>query len=61
MIGEYYGYITLIDEECGRILKALEDAGSLEETLIVFTADHGSAAGSCRFWDKGFGMYDCIT
>lgn len=61
MIGEYYGYITLIDEECGRILKALEDTGALEETLIIFTADHGSAVGSYLYWDKGFGMYDCIT
>ena len=61
MIGEYYGYITLIDEECGRILKALEDTGRLEETLILFTADHGSYVGSYRCWDKGFGMYDCIT
>lgn len=61
MIGEYYGYIALIDEECGRILKALEDTGTLEETLIIFTADHGSAVGSYRYWDKGFGMYDCIT
>ncbi len=61
MIGEYYGYITLIDAECGRILKALEDTGRLEETLIIFTADHGSYVGSYRCWDKGFGMYDCIT
>jgi len=61
MIGEYYGYITLIDEACGRILKVLEETGTLEETLVVYTADHGSAVGSYRFWDKGFGMYDCIT
>ncbi|HUT63873.1 MAG TPA: sulfatase-like hydrolase/transferase, partial [Anaerolineae bacterium] len=61
MIGEYYGYISLIDEEIGRILKALEDAGALDKTLIVFSADHGSAVGSYRYWDKGFGMYDCIT
>ena len=61
MIGEYYGYISLIDEEVGRVLKALEDAGELDETLIVYSADHGSSVGSYQFWDKGFGMYDCIT
>lgn len=61
MIGEYYGYITLIDDEIGRILKALEDAGELDSTLIIYTADHGSSVGSYRYWDKGFGMYDCIT
>jgi arylsulfatase A-like enzyme len=61
MIGEYYGYITLIDEEIGRVVSTLEEAGELDRTLIVFTADHGSSVGSYRMWDKGFGMYDCIT
>ena len=61
LIGQYYGYISLIDEEIGRVMKALEDAGKLESTLIVFSADHGSSVGSYRFWDKGFGMYDAIT
>ena len=61
LIGKYYGYITLIDEEIGRILKALEDAGELERTLIIYSADHGGSVGSYRMWDKGFGMYDVIT
>jgi len=61
LIGEYYGYISLIDEEIGRILKTLEDSGELDSTLIVYSADHGSSVGSYNFWDKGFGMYDAIT
>lgn len=61
LIAEYYGYITLIDEEIGRVVAALADAGRLDETLIVYTADHGSSVGAYRMWDKGFGMYDCIT
>jgi len=61
LIGEYYGYISLIDEEIGRILKTLGETGELDKTLIIFTADHGSSVGSYRFWDKGFGMYDVIT
>jgi len=61
MIGEYYGYITLIDEECGRILDSLEEKGQLDETLVIYTSDHGSSVGSYLYWDKGFGMYDCIT
>jgi len=61
LIGEYYGYISLIDEEIGRILKMLEDTGELESTLIVYSADHGSSVGSYRMWDKGYGMYDAIT
>ncbi|MBN1291827.1 MAG: sulfatase-like hydrolase/transferase [Candidatus Latescibacteria bacterium] len=61
LIGLYYGYISLIDEEIGRILKTLEDTGELDNTLIIYSADHGSSVGSYQFWDKGFGMYDVIT
>ena len=61
LIGEYYGYISLIDHEIGRVLKALEDAGELDRTLIVYSADHGSTVGAYRMWDKGYGMYDAIT
>jgi len=61
LIARYYGYISLIDEEIGRILDTLEETGQLDSTLIVYSADHGSSVGSYRFWDKGFGMYDAIT
>ncbi|MFC1574226.1 sulfatase-like hydrolase/transferase [Candidatus Latescibacterota bacterium] len=61
LIAEYYGYITLIDEEIGRIVKALEDSGKLDETLIVYTADHGSTVGSYNMWAKGFGLYDVVS
>ena len=60
MIARYYGYVTLIDHEMGRIIRALKDVGVYEETLIIYTSDHGSALGSYGMWDKGFGMYDCF-
>lgn len=59
-IAKEYGYITLIDQQVGRIVEALRQCGQLEHTLIIYTADHGSALGSYRMWDKGFGMYDCL-
>ena len=59
LIARYYGYITLIDEQVGRILKTLEDTGQLEDTLIIYSADHGATVGSHGMWDKGFGMHDC--
>lgn len=37
----YYANITMIDEQIGEIRSALERRGVLENTLIVFTADHG--------------------
>ncbi|MDI6829585.1 MAG: sulfatase-like hydrolase/transferase, partial [Armatimonadota bacterium] len=41
----YYGSISFIDEQVGRILKALENRGMLENTLILFTSDHGDMQG----------------
>jgi len=60
LIGKYYGYISLIDAQVGRILAALDEVGQLDQTLIIYTADHGSSVGAYRMWDKGFGMYDCL-
>ncbi len=43
---EYYGLITHLDEQVGRILDALEKSGRGRNTLIVYAADHGLALGS---------------
>lgn len=51
----YYGLITFQDEQVGRILKALDELGLAEETLIVFTADHGDMMG-----DFGFHFKSCM-
>lgn len=41
----YYGHVTLIDEQIGRILACLERRGMLEDTIVVFTSDHGEENG----------------
>ena len=61
IIGKYYGYVSLIDDEIGRILDTLEAAGELDSTLIVYSSDHGSSVGARRSVDKGYGMYDDLT
>lgn len=45
-LAEYYGLITHMDEQIGRILKALDDAGHADDTVIVFASDQGLAVGS---------------
>lgn len=45
-LAEYYGMITHMDAQVGRILKALEETGRAKNTYIVYTADHGLAVGS---------------
>ena len=37
----YYGMLSLIDDGIGRLLKTLENLGRIDNTLIIYTADHG--------------------
>jgi arylsulfatase A-like enzyme len=45
-LADYYGMITHLDAQIGRILQALEETGQAQNTVIVFTSDHGLAIGS---------------
>jgi len=47
MIANYVAQIEIVDENVGRILSVLEKRGWLENTLVVFTADHGEMLGDC--------------
>ncbi|PZF53304.1 sulfatase [Curtobacterium sp. MCSS17_008] len=60
LIAAYWGYITMIDLEIGRILDAVERLGLLDSTAIMMTADHGEFTGAHRLHDKGPAMYDDI-
>ena len=42
----YYAVISHLDSQIGRILKALDETGQRENTLVIFTSDHGLAIGS---------------
>jgi arylsulfatase len=48
----YYGKITLVDEMIGRIRKKLTDLGQAENTIIVFTSDHGEMMGAHKLMFK---------
>ena len=50
----YYGSVSFVDEQIGRILAALERRGILEKTLILFTADHGDMTGDHHLWRKSY-------
>ena len=43
---EYYGLVTHLDEQVGRILAALKESAHADNTLVVYTADHGLGMGS---------------
>lgn len=51
----YYANLTFIDEQIGRILDTLESEGLSENTVIIFTSDHGELLGDHLLWYKCFG------
>ena len=54
----YYGMVSLMDHHIGRIVDTLEERGLLDDTLIVFTSDHGEYMGNHGLWWKGLPAYD---
>jgi arylsulfatase A-like enzyme len=53
LIARYWGMNSLIDTHVGRILETLEATGQADDTIIVFTSDHGDMMGSHRLLGKG--------
>ncbi|MGP3956775.1 sulfatase-like hydrolase/transferase [Nonomuraea sp. 3N208] len=60
LIAVYWGYVTLIDQQIGRILDRLDELGLTDQTSVFFTADHGEFTGAHRLHDKGPAMYEDI-
>ena len=56
----YFGHCTLIDDMVGRVVAHLEQLGVLDNTIIVYTADHGDCLGAHKLIEKGEFMYDEI-
>jgi choline-sulfatase len=56
-IAAYYGMVSFLDDNIGRVLRALEASGLSEETLVVYTSDHGDNLGTRTFWGKS-NMYE---
>lgn len=48
----YYGAISYVDDQLGKVLQALEDSGLAEDTIIVFSGDHGDMLGERGLWYK---------
>jgi arylsulfatase A-like enzyme len=51
----YWALITFLDSEVGRILDVLRETGAYENTIVVFTADHGDMLGGHGLATKGVG------
>jgi choline-sulfatase len=48
----YYAMISYIDDKVGQLLKALEDTGLKDNTIVIFLSDHGDMLGERGLWYK---------
>jgi arylsulfatase A-like enzyme len=60
IIANYYGMISLVDHQIGRIHSALHEFGLHEDTLVIFTADHGDWLGDHGLMLKGPMPYEGV-
>lgn len=58
LIANYYGMISLIDHNVGRIMITLQELGLAENTLVIYTTDHGDWLGDHGLLLKGPMMYE---
>ncbi len=53
----YLGLCTYMDHNVGRVLDALDRTGNADDTLVIYTSDHGEMAGNRGLWGKSY-MYE---
>ena len=58
LIANYHGMISLVDHQVGRVLAALQDTGLADDTVVVFTSDHGDWLGDHGLVLKGPMFYE---
>jgi len=53
-----YGLITLVDDQVGRLVEALKENGIFDDTLVIFTSDHGDFSSAYGILGKSWCMDD---
>jgi iduronate 2-sulfatase len=51
-VGGYYASVAYMDAQVGKVLDALEQSGQADNTIVIFTSDHGFHLGEHDFWAK---------
>jgi arylsulfatase A-like enzyme len=58
LISHTYAMVDLIDQNIGKILATLESEGLKDDTIVIFTSDHGELLGDHGLWFKGPFFYE---
>jgi arylsulfatase len=61
MKAAYFAQVEFVDDQFGRVVKALESTGQLDSTLIVFMSDHGESMGDHGLMFKGCRFYEGLA
>ena len=56
----YYALCTFVDDNVGKVLRALEDTGLADNTRVLYTSDHGDNLGARGLWGKST-MYEEVA
>ena len=60
MMREYYAGVHSVDRNIGRIMRFLDELNLSENTIVIFTSDHGYMLGHHGLWHKGSGRWVTI-
>ncbi len=60
-LAKYWAMVELIDTHVGRMLDALEESGQRENTVVIFTSDHGHMIGDHGLYNKGCRFYEGLV
>jgi arylsulfatase A-like enzyme len=58
ILAHYYGMVSHTDYQVGRVLDQLSHLGLDQNTVVIYTADHGDCMGRHRMFTKGFCFYE---
>lgn len=58
---EYWSLVEHVDENIGRMMRVLELTGQRDNTIVIFTSDHGEALGDHGLRRKGCRFYEGLT
>ena len=60
-VWRYLAMVSQVDDAIGSVLNRLEESGLSENTIVIFTSDHGDACGSHGLLDKQYNLFDEIV